>query len=115
MRTYSWGEDSAIEKIEVRDSATYGVEAVLYPNLIHPRAAQLLTLPDKIRGHGMEADTIKMGGTTILRVTGFEDPEQLLAVVESGKYVNPRHRDVTETPSHVERAGNRARSSEVEI
>lgn len=101
MQSFTWNRNSAIASMQIKPSASAGVEAMLHPSA-YAGDGSLMNLPDALRNAGMEVNVQMVGRTPSLRVCGFEHEAAVVSIVEQSGAVNPSARQVEDLPSHIE-------------
>lgn len=102
MQTYRWNSDALIEKMDVKHTVS-GPEALVYPSADAVNGVSLINLPETFRSAGMTAEIkpLSRGNGVALSIRGFESATQVVEILETGGYVNPRERAVSQTETSV--------------
>lgn len=83
---YTWGQDSAIARIDVRKLESGNLEAYIHaPGTA--RAGELADIPQHLASKGYSAVPDNINGQDMLRVSGFRKAEDLIGALGEGSYV----------------------------
>lgn len=81
---YKWGQDSAIQRMDVRKLESGNLEAYIHAPS-NAGAGELADIPAKLAQKGFKSVADNIGGESLLRVSGFENADDLVqALGDSG-------------------------------
>lgn len=83
---YTWGQDSAIARIDVRKLESGSLEAYIHAPSTSA-AGELAAVPQHLVSKGYSAVPDNINGQDMLRVSGFKKAEDLIGALGEGSYV----------------------------